>query len=86
MCFSWRALGIENGRVSSENYDAAIGDVRAFLSADSLTVQQRFSERMQAVGDARLAEALSFRAGRRIDLRRPMRGAECLYHRFYPEG
>lgn len=41
---------------------------------------------MQAVGDARLAEALSFRAGRRIDLRRPMRGAECLYHRFHPEG
>ena len=40
------------GRVTGEDYEAAIGEARAFLSGQSQAVQQAFSERMQAASDA----------------------------------
>ncbi len=40
------------GRVSAEDYEAALGAARAFLSGESRAVQQAFSERMQAASDA----------------------------------
>ena len=64
--------------MSSEDYDAAIGDAWAFLCGDSLAAQQPVSERIQAVGDARLR----FKADRRIDLRPTKR----LYGHFRSEG